>query len=252
MGLERCAKFKTGRTIRMEKSGKKCSAIVLAAGVGKRMNSKVPKQFMELAGKPVLYYALKAFQDSFIEEIVLVTGEAEIEFCKKEIVEKYKFSKVKAVVAGGKERYHSVYEGLKAVGEAEYVFIHDGARPFVEQDMLERAYTAVEKYRACVIAVKAKDTIKIADQEGFVQTTPARSMVWQVQTPQVFEFQEIKKAHELVMQRTDIVITDDAMVYEAAFGKPIKLVEGSYENIKLTTPEDMEIARIFLKKRIHD
>lgn len=236
----------------MEENRKKCSAIILAAGVGKRMNSKIPKQFMELEGKPVLYYALKTFQESFIDQLVLVTGASELDFCKKEIVDKYGFNKVKAVVAGGRERYHSVYEGLKAVEGADYVFIHDGARPFVELDMLERAYAEVEKNKACVIAVKAKDTVKIADKDGFVKTTPDRSLVWQVQTPQVFEFQAIKKAHEIVMQQDDIAITDDAMVYEAAFGKPVKLVEGSYENIKLTTPEDMEIAHIFLQKRINN
>lgn len=236
----------------MERNRKKCSAIILAAGVGRRMNSKVPKQFMELQGKPVIYYALKVFQESFIEEIVLVTGVSEIEFCKKEIVDKYGFDKIKAVVAGGKERYHSVYEGLKAVGQADYVYIHDGARPFVKQDMLERVYTEVEKYHACVIAVKAKDTVKIADADGFVQSTPDRNLVWQVQTPQVFDFQAIKKAHEIVMQQNDIAITDDAMVYETAFGKPVKLVEGSYENIKLTTPEDMEVAQSFLRKRINN
>lgn len=236
----------------MEGNRKKCSAIILAAGVGKRMNSKIPKQFMELEGKPVLYYALKTFQESFIDQLILVTGASELDFCKKEIVDKYGFNKVKAVVAGGRERYHSVYEGLKAVEGADYVFIHDGARPFVELDMLERAYAEVELNKACVIAVKAKDTVKIADKDGFVKTTPDRSLVWQVQTPQVFEFQAIKKAHEIVMQQDDIAITDDAMVYEAAFGKPVKLVEGSYENIKLTTPEDMEIAHIFLQKRINN
>ncbi len=236
----------------MGENRKKCSAIILAAGVGKRMNSKIPKQFMELEGKPVLYYALKTFQESFIDQLILVTGASELDFCKKEIVDKYGFNKVKAVVAGGKERYHSVYEGLKAVEGADYVFIHDGARPFVELDMLERAYAEVELNKACVIAVKAKDTVKIADKDGFVKTTPDRSLVWQVQTPQVFEFQAIKKAHEIVMQQDDIAITDDAMVYEAAFGKPVKLVEGSYENIKLTTPEDMEIAHIFLQKRINN
>lgn len=235
----------------MEKKKKKCCAIVLAAGVGKRMNSKIPKQFMELGGKPVLYYALKTFQESFVEEIILVTGTAEQEFCKKEIVQKYQFGKVKAVVAGGKERYHSVYEGLKAINNAQYVFIHDGARPFVKLEMLERAYLEVEKTNACVIGVKAKDTVKIADGEGFVQNTPDRSRVWQVQTPQVFEFHAIKKAHELIMEREDITITDDAMVYETVYGKPVKLVEGSYENIKITTPEDMQIANVFLQKRMN-
>lgn len=236
----------------MERNRKKCSAIILAAGVGKRMNSKIPKQYMELEGKPVLYYSLKTFQESFIDQLILVAGAAELDFCRTEIVDRYGFDKVKAVVAGGKERYHSVYEGLKAVEKADYVFIHDGARPFVESAMLERAYTEVEKNKACVIAVKAKDTVKIADKNGFVKTTPDRSLVWQVQTPQVFEYQAIKKAHEIVMRQDDIVITDDAMVYEAAFGEPVKLVEGNYENIKITTPEDMEIASIFLRKRINN
>ena len=154
------------------------------------------------------------------------------------------------MVAGGKERYHSVYEGLKAVEDAEYVFIHDGARPFVEVDMLERAYQEVEESSACVIAVKAKDTVKIADENGFVRTTPDRNRVWQVQTPQVFVYKQIKEAHKIVMNRENINITDDAMVYETAFGRPVKLVEGSYENIKITTPEDMEVANVFLRKRI--
>lgn len=227
---------------------KKCSAIVLAAGVGKRMQSDIPKQYMLLEGKPLLYYALKTFQESFVEEIVLVTGSTEVEYCKDEIVEKYGLDKVKKIVPGGKERYHSVYEGLKAIENCQYVYIHDGARPFVDEEMLERAYEAVEQTKACVIGVKAKDTIKIANEDGMVDYTPIRDLVWQVQTPQVFEYQLIKEAHEIVMAKENITITDDAMVYETAFGKPIKLVEGKYENIKITTPEDMGIADTFLKK----
>lgn len=227
---------------------KKCSAIVLAAGVGRRMKSDTPKQFMLLEGKPLLYYSLKTFQESFIEDIILVTGSNEIEFCKHEIIEKYGFHKVKAVVPGGKERYHSVYEGLKATGDCEYVYIHDGARPFVDNEMLKKAYEAVEQVGACVVGVKAKDTVKIADKDGMVAQTPNRDKVWQVQTPQVFRYKAIKEAHEVVMKKNDIAITDDAMVYERAFGKPIKLVEGNYENIKITTPEDMEVAKAFLKK----
>ena len=226
---------------------KKCSAIVLAAGVGKRMQSDIPKQYMLLEGKPLLYYALKTFQESFVEEIVLVTGSTEVEYCKDEIVEKYGLDKVKKIVPGGKERYHSVYEGLKAIENCQYVYIHDGARPFVDEEMLERAYEAVEQTKACVIGVKAKDTIKIANEDGMVDYTPIRDLVWQVQTPQVFEYQLIKEAHEIVMAKENIMITDDAMVYETAFGKPIKLVEGKYENIKITTPEDMGIADTFLK-----
>lgn len=225
----------------------KCCAIVLAAGVGKRMKSDKPKQFMLLEGKPLLYYSLKTFQESFIDEIILVTGSEEIAYCQEEIVNRYGFNKVQAVVAGGKERYHSVYEGLKAVKDCSYVFIHDGARPFVNDEMLERAYQAVQETGACVVGVKAKDTIKVADDEDFVVETPNRNYLWQVQTPQVFQYEEIKKAHELVMERTDVVITDDAFVYECAFGKQVKLVEGDYRNIKITTPEDMLVARAFLQ-----
>ncbi|MDE6313704.1 MAG: 2-C-methyl-D-erythritol 4-phosphate cytidylyltransferase [Lachnospiraceae bacterium] len=227
--------------------GKNCCAIVLAAGVGKRMNSHTPKQFMLLEDKPLLYYSLKTFQDSFIEKIILVTGAEEIEYCQEHIVDCYEFNKVQAVVAGGKERYHSVYEGLKAAEGCDYVFIHDGARPFVNHEMLKRAYEAVEKTGACVVGVKAKDTIKVADDQNFVVETPNRNYLWQVQTPQVFEYSVIKQAHEMVMDRTDIVITDDAFVYECAFGKPVKLVEGDYRNIKITTPEDMLVAKAFLQ-----
>ena len=115
----------------------KVTAIVLAAGAGKRMHSAVCKQYMLLCGKPVLYYSLRAFQDCpFVDEIVLVTGQDEIAYCQEQFVEQYGFSKVHAVVAGGKERYHSVYEGLKACPDAAYVFIHDGARPLVDQETL--------------------------------------------------------------------------------------------------------------------
>ena len=121
-------------------------AIVLAAGQGKRMQSKVQKQFLLIKEKPVLYYTLNAFENSpVITDIILVTGKDEIEYCQKEIVEKYGFKKVCKIVAGGKERYHSVHHGLQAVEEADYAFIHDGARPFVDNDMIERAYEAVKQ-----------------------------------------------------------------------------------------------------------
>ena len=116
---------------------KKCTAIVLAAGQGKRMNSSIQKQFLEIKGYPVLYYSLKCFQDSpLIGEIVLVTSENAVSYCRSEIVKKYGFSKVTGIIAGGKERYDSVYAGLLACGECEYVFIHDGARPFISEEIL--------------------------------------------------------------------------------------------------------------------
>ena len=221
-------------------------AIVLAAGQGKRMNSKVQKQFLLIKEKPVLYYTLSAFENSeLITDVILVTGKDEIEYCQKEIVEKYGFEKVRKIVAGGKERYHSVHNGIQAIDEAEYVFIHDGARPFVNNEMIARAYDAVAVHKACVVGMPVKDTIKIADEEGFAAQTPDRKKVWQVQTPQTFEYHLIKEAYEKLMIEEPEGITDDAMVVETMTNYKVKLVEGSYRNIKITTPEDLDIATIF-------
>lgn len=232
------------------------TAIILAAGQGKRMGAGVAKQYLLIKDKPVLYYTIKAFEDSLVDSIILVTGEGEAEYCRNEIVEAYHFKKVAAIVTGGKERYHSVANGLGAVScqekECDYVFIHDGARPFVTNSMIERAYEQVKKTGACVVGMPVKDTIKIADEEGFAETTPKRSRVWAVQTPQVFAFPLIYSAYEQLIENEEklkargIMITDDAMVAETFTKAKVKLVEGSYENIKLTTPEDLKIAEAFL------
>lgn len=234
--------------------GIKTSAIVLAAGQGKRMNSKIQKQYLLLQDKPVLYYALQTFENSFIDEIILVTGKEEIEYCKEQIVDKYQFKKVSAIVPGGKERYHSVWEGMKKV-QGEYVFIHDGARPLLTNKILEDAYQQVIKTGACVVAVPVKDTIKIVDQDGFVESTPNRKFVYSIQTPQVFSTKLIFSAYKKLIEQEEsfleqnIQITDDAMVVETFLNQPIKLVEGSYENIKITTPEDLKIAEILMQKK---
>lgn len=231
----------------------KTTAIILAAGQGKRMNSTVHKQYLLIADKPVLYYSLKAFEESIIDDIVLVTGEEEINFCQKEIVEKYDIRKVRVVTTGGKERYHSVACGLSAIKwECDYVFIHDGARPFVDNSIIERAFLNVQETSACVVGMPVKDTIKLADNNGYVESTPDRSFVWQIQTPQVFEKKLISAAYEKLileeeqLKAKEVSITDDAMVVEYFMQIPIKLIEGSYKNIKITTPEDLKIAEIFL------
>lgn len=225
---------------------KKNVAIVLAAGQGKRMKSNIQKQYLLIKNKPVLYYTLSAFETSpLISEIILVTGKDEIEYCREEIVKKYGFQKVHKIIAGGKERYHSVYEGIQAIDEADYVYIHDGARPFVDEEIIERACEAVEKYQACVAGMPVKDTIKIADEAGYASETPDRRRVWQVQTPQVFEYKLIKNAYDRLMETEPEGITDDAMVVEIMTRHKVKLVEGSYRNIKITTPEDLDIAELF-------
>lgn len=227
----------------------KCTAIVLAAGQGKRMNSSVQKQFLMLKGKPLLYYSLACFQKSKdIEDIILVTGKECIDFCKQEIIELYGFTKVSKVVAGGKERYDSVYAGLCACEDTDYVFIHDGARPFVTEEIISRAKDAVLEFQACIVGMPSKDTIKIADADQMVKETPNRSTVWNIQTPQAFSYTLIKEAHEIARTQNMEAITDDAMVVETYKNAPVRLVEGAYENIKITTPEDILIAEKFLEK----
>ncbi len=231
----------------------KTTAIVLAGGSGKRMNSDVKKQFLQIHDKPLLYYALKAFEDSFVDSVILVTSEEDKEHCQKEIVEKYHFHKVKEIVSGGKERYHSVANGVMAAEECDYLFIHDGARPFVTQDMLTRLYEEVQRSNACVAGMPVKDTIKIADTEGYIESTPKRDLVWMIQTPQVFSYEMILKAYTMLLENETaliekgISITDDAMVVETLLGEKVKLVEGSYKNIKITTPEDISVAEGFLE-----
>lgn len=231
----------------------KTTAIVLAGGRGKRMKSDVPKQFLLLQDKPVIYYSLKTFEDSFVDSVILVTSVDDIDYCQKEIVEKYGFHKVEKIVAGGKERYHSVLSGIKASSECDYIFIHDGARPCLTQDVLERLLNNVMESKACVTGMPVKDTIKIADEGGFIESTPNRDLVWMIQTPQVFSFDLIKKAYLLLEKeeysliQRGISITDDAMVVETLLGEKVKLVEGSYQNIKITTPEDLTIAEGFIE-----
>ena len=226
------------------------TAIVLAAGRGTRMGTKIQKQYLDLCGKPVLYYSLHAFQESpLIDEILLVTGEQEIEYCRKEIVEKYQLTKVRKILAVGAERYLSVWNGIQAAENKGCLFIHDGARPFVDGEMIERVYEQVQKEKACVVGMPVKDTIKIADEKEYVQTTPDRSTVWMIQTPQVFSYDIVKGAYEMLMREQQISVTDDAMVVEQMLNHPIRLVYGSYENIKITTPEDLEMAEVFLKRR---
>lgn len=232
------------------------TAVVLAAGTGKRMGTKIQKQFLTIQGKPVLYYALAAFQNSpLIDSVLLVTGAAEVPYVQKEIVEKYGFTKVMAVTEGGAERYSSVWEGLKTLKkrltkeqQEGYVFIHDGVRPFLYEEILARAFDAVEQYHACAVGMPSKDTVKIADREGFVANTPDRSLVWSIQTPQVFDFSLAYEAYEALEKSGRSDVTDDAMIVEAFTDTKVRLVKGSYKNIKITTPEDLKIAETFLKK----
>lgn len=238
------------------------SAVILAGGAGKRMGAGTPKQFREIGGYPLIWYSLKAFQDSFVDEIVLVCRKVDLDFCSNDIVDKYGFTKVKTIVPGGAERYHSVYNGLKAlrcVAEGEnrepgdIVFIHDGARPFVNEDILKRAFDAAVADHAAVVAVPAKDTVKIAGNDDFAEETLPRDRLWLVQTPQVFDFYDIYEAYgrligsEEELLEKGVQVTDDAMVLELFSDKKSRLVMGDYKNIKVTTPDDILLAEAILK-----
>lgn len=222
-------------------------AIVLAAGSGSRMHTKTAKQYLLLNGKPLIYYALRQFQDSGVEKIVLVVAEGQENYCRTEIVEHYGFTKVCDIVPGGSERYLSVHAGLQALTGVDYVLIHDGARPCVDQDILKRTMESVAQWQACVVGMPVKDTIKIVDDQQMAQKTPDRRYLWQVQTPQAFSYDLIRRAYDTVVASGEQTVTDDAQVLELAFGKTCRLIEGSYCNLKVTTPEDLDIAKIFLK-----
>jgi len=233
----------------------KVTAIILAAGQGKRMNSPVAKQFLTLRDKPVLYYSLKAFEDSSVDDIILVTGSGQEKYCKENIVIYYNINKVSQIIEGGEERYDSVYRALKKAGEANYVLIHDGARPFVTTEIIENVILQVKSCKACIVGTPTKETIKVVDQYGFITSTPIRNTLWSAQTPQAFEYSAILKAYKLLYEEGNDYkpnITDDAMVYETFLKKPVKMLMGEYHNLKITTPEDLHFAEMLMDTLLYE
>lgn len=228
----------------------KTTAIVLAAGRGSRMNSAIPKQYLTLLGKPVLFYSLQAFEQSNVDEIILVTGSGETEYCRKEIVQRYGFKKISKITEGGAERYHSVYAGLLAVSATGYVLIHDGARPLITSEKINEAIKEVKRTGACVVGVPVKDTIQIADEKGDIVSTPVRSRTWIAQTPQCFAYEMALSSYKRAVESGDTDITDDAMVVQRYGSRKVQMLLGDYENIKVTTPEDISIAELFLQKKL--
>lgn len=236
-------------------------AIVLAGGSGSRMKSDVAKQFLILKEKELLYYSLKTFQENEnISKIILVTREEDIDFCRTNIVEKYGFTKVKTICSGGIERYNSVYNGLclvKSVSDDlknEIVMIHDGARPFVTHAMINESVETIKGHHsACTIGVPVKDTIKVVfEHQGEIigKETPDRSTLYQIQTPQTFRYELIMMAYERMLKDENHNITDDTMIVEQYAGMGSRILMGSYENIKITTPEDLQIAEKIVEKNL--
>lgn len=214
-------------------------AVIVAAGKGNRMGTAESKQFLLLQDKPVIVHTLEIFQrHERIQEIVLVTGTGDRERCL-EWIGQYGLTKVTAVVAGGTERQYSVHEGLKRLN-TEWVMVHDGVRPFVQASEITACCEQAERTGASVLAVPVKDTIKQVDERGMVVSTPDRRSLWAIQTPQTFRLSGLLAAYEAAA-REGFLGTDDSMLAERA-GISVAVVEGSYANIKLTTPEDLEFA----------
>lgn len=225
----------------------KVGVIVVAAGRGTRMGTDVSKQYLPLLGKPVLVHTLEAFESmDMVHSVVLVIGAGDEARCS-EYVRAYGLRKVSAVLTGGAERQASVYHGLQALDpEVEWVMVHDGVRPFITSREAGECLEAAMQYGAAVLAVPVKDTVKIVEPDGRISSTPERSTLWSIQTPQAFRVDELTAAHELA-SREGFIGTDDAMLLERA-GQPVYVVMGSYANIKITTPEDLQWAEFRMKQ----
>lgn len=217
--------------------------VVVAAGRGTRMGTAESKQFLLLRDKPVFIYTLEAFAAvSEVREIVLVTGADDVQRCR-EWVDKHQVAKVVHVIAGGSERQHSVQRGLECL-QTEWVMVHDGVRPFVGRDDIRRCLEMAREFGAAVLAVPVKDTIKQVNEEGMITATPDRRSLWSIQTPQTFRLSELLLAHAAA-GRTGFVGTDDSMLVER-LGIPVRVVEGGYRNIKITTREDLDVAQLWI------
>lgn len=218
------------------------SAIILAGGKGKRMRSAISKQFIDIKGKPIIYYTLKKFSENKkIDNIIVVLPEDEVKYFKENILKKYEL-RINKIVIGGKERQDSVYNALKSLknSSTDIVLIHDGARPFISERIINEGIKFAEIYGAAAPGVMPKDTIKVKNEKKFSVDTPNRANLVSIQTPQVFKFDEILECHEKIRYNGEKV-TDDTMVVEK-YGYSVYLYDGEYTNIKVTTPEDLILA----------
>ena len=222
----------------------KVVCIVPAAGRGKRLGSRGEKAFVMLAGKPLLSHTLGVLQRcSFIDEIIVVVSRNRLKACAK-LVRKYRFSKVCSIVRGGKRRFNSVKNGLLKARNADFILIHDGVRPFIDQKLLKKVFVGAKRFGAALPAVPSRQTLKLIGKRSFIAKTPKRKSLWEAQTPQVFKKDLIVKAYKKTKDKT---VTDDSSLVEKANHR-VKIIKGSYKNIKITTPEDLKLAKILVKR----
>jgi len=228
---------------------KKNYGIIVAAGKGKRMGADINKVYLQLGDKPIIVHTLESFcRTSKIDGIVVVLSAEDRGYFEREIIATYSFPKPILLAEGGKERQISVYNGLMALpADTDIVVIHDGARPFITPEMIERTIIEAQKNGAAVMAMPVKDTIKEVKSDFWVSSTLNRDILWLAQTPQTFSYPLIVQAHEKANEQ-GIIATDDSALVER-LGMPVKIVLGSYENIKITTWEDMLLAERILSVR---
>lgn len=224
-------------------------AIILAAGRGTRMNQNINKMFLPLKGKPLIAHTLEVFCSlDIIQGIVLVVSPGEEDMMREKVLDVYPPKKPIKLVCGGAERQHSVYNGLKDLpSDTQLVAIHDGARPLITPQVIERSFEVAKKWGAAVAGMPVKDTIKLVDPSGKVKDTPDRNYLWLVQTPQTFSYPLIMEAHDKAT-RDNFLATDDSSLVER-LGRDVYMIEGGYENLKITTPEDIAIAEGILTAR---
>ena len=226
----------------------KTVAIVPAAGAGVRMGGDRAKQYLHLEDRPILAVTLEALQKcAMLDAIVLVVPAKDVNYCQKEIIEKFGIFKVANVVPGGKLRQDSVRNGLESLnGRYDLVLIHDGVRPMVEPDLVETVIRTALKHRAAISALPAKETVKAVNDRYEVTATYDRTKLWMVQTPQAFHYEDIMKAHREALKNGLTEATDDALLIEK-MGIPVRVVQGSERNIKVTTPHDLALAQYLLR-----
>ena len=218
--------------------------IIVAAGSGKRMKSKVNKQFLEVNGKPVIAWTIdKFYRNRNIDNITVAIREEDEDYMRN-IISRYGFENIK-LVYGGKERQDSIANCLKEIVHTDYVLIHDGARPFIDDEVIDRCIEETKVHKCCCVGVPSKDTIKIVDNSLNITSTPDRKTLWCAQTPQAFHIDIIKSAYKHA-EETGFLGTDDASLVEN-IGYKVKMVMGSYNNIKITTPEDLIPAETIAK-----
>lgn len=226
----------------------KLRVVIAAAGRGSRMKSGTNKQYMLLDGRPILSYCLDFFErQEVVDAIVVICGAEERDYCQSEIIQRFKYRKVTAVLPGGRERQDSIWVGLQNLGDdTGLVVVHDGARPFISGEVWTRLVAAAREWGAAIPGVVSKDTLKLVDQDGFVQQTLPRSSVFAIQTPQIFKYDELVAAYRHA-QEDNFQGTDDASLFERYIGR-VKVVVGDYRNLKITTPEDIKIAEALLQQ----